>query len=58
MSDASQSFVTGMIRTRDAKGGWSTGARLAGLTDGQRADAARRAVEAMGGERVPAGTTR
>ena len=50
------SFVTGMIETRDAKGsGWSTGTRLADLTDEAGADAARRAVEAMGGERVPSG---
>jgi predicted Zn-dependent protease len=50
------SFVTGMIETRDAKGsGWSTGTRLADLTDEAGADAARRAVEAMGSERVPSG---
>ena len=50
------SFVTGMVETQDAKGsGWSTGTRLADLTDEAAADAARRAVEAIGGERVPAG---
>jgi PmbA protein len=50
------SFVTGMVETRDAKGsGWSTGTRLADLTDEAGADAARRAVEAIGGERVPSG---
>jgi PmbA protein len=50
------SFVTGMVETRDAKGsGWSTGTKLADLTDEAGADAARRAVEAIGGERVPSG---
>ena len=50
------SFVTGMVESRDAKGsGWSTGTRLADLTDEAGADAARRAVEAIGGERVPTG---
>ena len=50
------SFVTGMVEARDAKGsGWSTGTRLADLTDEAGADAARRAVEAIGGERVPSG---
>jgi hypothetical protein len=50
------SFVTGMVETRDAKGsGWSTGTRLSDLTDEAGADAARRAVEAIGGERVPSG---
>ena len=50
------SFVTGMVETRDAKGsGWSTGTKLADLTEEAGADAARRAVEAIGGERVPSG---
>src|SRR5499425_118292 len=50
------SFVTGMVESRDAKGsGWSTGTRLADLTEEAGADAARRAVEAIGGERVPTG---
>jgi len=50
------SFVTGMVEAKDAKGsGWSTGTRLADLSDEAGADAARRAVEAIGGERVPSG---
>lgn len=50
------SFVTGMVEAADAKGsGWSTGTRLTDLSDEAGADAARRAVEAIGGERVPTG---
>ena len=50
------SFVTGMVEAQDAKGsGWSTGTRLAHLTEEAGADAAQRAVEAMGGLRVPSG---
>jgi len=50
------SFVTGMVESQDAKGsGWSTATRLAGLTEEAGAEAAQRAVEAIGGERVPTG---
>ena len=50
------SFVTGMVEAQDAKGsGWSTATRLAHLTEEAGADAAQRAVEAMGGLRVPSG---
>ncbi len=50
------SFVTGMVEAQDAKGsGWSTATRLEHLTEEAGADAAQRAIEAMGGERVPSG---
>ncbi|MDP2703529.1 MAG: hypothetical protein Q8P98_15815, partial [Candidatus Rokubacteria bacterium] len=50
------SFVTGMVEAQDAKGsGWSTATRLAHLTEESGADAAQRAIEAIGGERVPSG---
>ncbi len=50
------SFVTGMVEAQDAKGsGWSTATRLAHLTEEAGAEAAQRAVEAIGGERVPSG---
>ena len=50
------SFVTGMVEAQDAKGsGWSTATRLAHLTEEPGADAAQRAIEAIGGERVPSG---
>jgi PmbA protein len=50
------SFVTGMVEAQDAKGsGWSTATRLALLTEEAGADAAQRAIEAIGGERVPSG---
>ena len=50
------SFVTGMVEARDAKGsGWSTATRLADLTEEAGADAAQRAVDAIGGERIPSG---
>ena len=49
-------FVTAMVEARDAKGsGWSTGTRLAHFTDEAGVDAAQRAVDAIGGERVPSG---
>ena len=49
-------FVTGMVEARDAKGsGWSTGTRLADLTDEAGSDAAANAIAAIGGERVPSG---
>jgi hypothetical protein len=50
------SFLTGMVEARDAKGsGWSAATRLAHLTEEAGADAAQRAIEAIGGERVPSG---
>jgi PmbA protein len=50
------SFVTAMVEAQDAKGsGWSTAIRLAHLTAEAAADAAQRAIEAIGGERVPSG---
>jgi len=50
------SFVTAMVEARDAKGsGCSTATRLANLTEEPGADAAQRAIDAIGGERVPSG---
>ena len=50
------SFVTGMVEARDAKGsGWSTATRLEHLTEEAGAEAAQRAIEAIGGLRVPSG---
>ena len=50
------SFVTGMVEAQDAKGsGWSTATRLEHLTEEAGADAAQRAIEAVGGQRVPSG---
>jgi PmbA protein len=50
------SFATGMVEGKDAKGsGWSTGTRLGDLTGEAGAEAAQRAIEAIGGERVPSG---
>jgi predicted Zn-dependent protease len=49
-------FVTAMIEAHDAKGsGWSTGTRLADFTDEAGVEAARNAVAALDGERVPSG---
>jgi PmbA protein len=49
-------FVTAMVEARGAKGsGWWTGTRLAEFTDEAGADAARRAIDALDGERVPSG---
>ncbi len=49
-------FVTAMVEAREAKGsGWSTATRLDHFTDEAGVDAAQRAVEAIGGERVPSG---
>lgn len=49
-------FVTAMVEARGAKGsGWSTGTHLEHLTDEAGAEAARNAVAAIGGERVPSG---
>jgi PmbA protein len=49
-------FVTAMVEAPEAKGsGWSTGTRLAEFTDEAGVEAARAAVDAIGGERVPSG---
>lgn len=48
--------ATVMIETLEAKGsGWSVGTQLDGFTDEAGADAAERAVAAVGGEQVPSG---
>jgi PmbA protein len=50
------SFVTGMVEAHDAKGsGWSTATRLEHLTEESGAEAANRAIDALGGERVASG---
>jgi PmbA protein len=49
-------FVTAMVEAHDAKGsGWSTGTRLHDLSDEAGTDAARNAIDAVRGERVPSG---
>jgi PmbA protein len=49
-------FVTAMVEAHDAKGsGWSTGTRLDHFTSEPGVDAARNAIAAIGGERVPSG---
>jgi len=49
-------FVTAMVEAEGAKGsGWSTGTRLDEFTDEAGVEAAQRAIEAIGGERVPSG---
>jgi predicted Zn-dependent protease len=49
-------FVTAMVEAAEAKGsGWSTATRLAEFTDEAGAQAARAAIDAIGGERVPSG---
>jgi len=49
-------FVTAMVESREAKGsGWSTGTRLDHFTDEAGVEAAQRAIEAIGGERIPSG---
>jgi hypothetical protein len=49
-------FVTAMVEAREAKGsGWSTGTHLAQFTDEAGVEAARAAIAAIDGERVPAG---
>lgn len=51
--------TTAMVEAHQAKGsGWSTGIRLDDLTDESGAEAARNAVAAIGGERVPSGEYR
>jgi predicted Zn-dependent protease len=48
--------ATAMVEAHHAKGtGWSAGPRLADFTGEAGADAVRAAIEAIGGERVPAG---
>jgi PmbA protein len=49
-------FVTAMVEAHDAKGsGWSTGTRLHDFTDEAGTEAARNAIDAVRGERVPSG---
>jgi PmbA protein len=49
-------FVTAMVEAAEAKGsGWSTATRLADFGDEAGVDAARAALEAIGGQRVPSG---
>jgi PmbA protein len=49
-------FVTAMVEAHGAKGsGASTGTRLDHFTDEAGVDAARNAIDAIGGERVPSG---
>lgn len=51
--------TTAMVEAHQAKGsGWSTGIRLDDLTDESGAEAARNAVAAIGGQRVPSGEYR
>jgi predicted Zn-dependent protease len=48
--------VTAMVEARGAKGtGWWTGTRLEDFTDEAAVDAARAAIDAVDGERVPSG---
>jgi PmbA protein len=49
-------FVTAMVESAEAKGsGWSTATRLADFTEEAGLEAARAAIDALGGERVPSG---
>jgi PmbA protein len=49
-------FVTAMVEASEAKGsGWFTGTRLAELTDEAGVEAARAAIDAIGGARAPSG---
>jgi predicted Zn-dependent protease len=49
-------FLTAMAEAKDAKGsGWSTGTRLDHFTDEAGVDAARNAIDAMDGVRIPSG---
>ena len=53
------SFATAMVEEMDAKGsGWSVGSHFADFTGQSAADAARRAIAAMDGQRVPTGSYR
>ena len=50
------SFATAMVEEGDAKGsGWSVGSHLVDFTGESAADAARRAIESVNGQRVPSG---
>ena len=52
-------FVTGMVEEQQAKGtGWSVGSRLSDFTGEPGAEAARNAIDAIGGQRVESGTYR
>jgi hypothetical protein len=49
-------FVTAMVESAEAKGsGWSTATRLADFTEEAGIEAARAAIDAIDGERVPSG---
>ena len=53
------SSVTAMVEEGDAKGsGWSVSSHLVDFTGQSAADAARRAIESVNGQRVPSGTYR
>jgi predicted Zn-dependent protease len=53
------SFATAMVETQAAKGsGWSVSRGLAGFTGDSAAEAARRAIASMNGQRVPSGRYR
>lgn len=53
------SFITAMVEARNAKGsGWSVGSRLADFTGQSAATAARRAIAARDGQRIPSGRYR
>ncbi|PKB78505.1 MAG: hypothetical protein BZY88_17990 [SAR202 cluster bacterium Io17-Chloro-G9] len=53
------SFATAMVEEGDAKGsGWSVSNHLADFTGQSAADAARRAIESVNGQRVPGGAYR
>ncbi len=52
-------FVTGMVEEQQAKGtGWSVGNQLSDFTGEPGAEAARNAINAIGGQRVESGTYR
>ena len=53
------SFATAMVEEGDAKGsGWSVGNHLVDFTGESAADAARRAIDSINGQRVPGGSYR
>jgi predicted Zn-dependent protease len=50
------SFATAMIESQSSKGsGWSVGSRLADFNGEAAGEAARNAIQSMGGERIPTG---
>jgi PmbA protein len=58
-STLTTAFVTAMVESQRSKGsGWTTGTRLEDLTDEAGTEAARNAIAAIGGERVPSGEYR